>query len=131
VRLTSIIIAISLVSNIALADCISAISLNVGDKVTDCPRIGLSHDADLQIRKDLVEGDYNKKIVITQKSIIDLQNEQIDYMQQQSSLWKTDALRERAAYDSERSRNNVNFWIGLGVGILTVVVAGYAIGQVK
>lgn len=54
----------------ALADCPNAVALNVGDKVTDCPRIGLSLDYDRQVRKDLVDRDYNKQIVDQQKKLL-------------------------------------------------------------
>jgi hypothetical protein len=142
-RLISTTIALSLtVSSIASASgtipfivkvdtsCPPAVRLNVGDKVTDCPRIGLSDEADLENRKQLVEGDFNIKIIDEQKKMLDLKDLQISYIQKQDDLWKADALREREAYDKERSRSNTSFWVGFGVGLLTVVVTGYALGQV-
>lgn len=127
--LLSITTALSLSSSPALA-CSPAVKLFVGDKVTDCPRIGLSEEADLANRKQLIEGDYNLKILSEQKQMLDLKDKQISYIQKQDDLWKADAERERAAYDAERGRAKTEFWIGLGVGILTVVVAGYAVHQV-
>lgn len=109
--------------------CVPAVRLKVGDKVTDCDRIGLSEQADLETRKQLVEGDYNKKILDEQQKIIDLKDLQIKYTTEQKDLWQSDAMRERAAYDAERSRTNMNFWIGLGAGILLTVAAGWAVGQ--
>lgn len=101
----------------------------MGDTVRDCPRIGLSEEADLEIRKQLIEGDYNKKILAEQERVISLKDLQIKYTTEQKDLWKSDALREREAYDKERRRTSANFWIGLGAGILLTVAAGWAVGQ--
>jgi hypothetical protein len=120
-----------MMSNFAFADCKPAVRLNVGDKVTDCPRIGLSEDADKQIRIDLIEGDFNKKIVEEQKRQIDLKDLMITDLRTQKDLWRDDAMREREYADSQRAKSDRNFWIGFGIGILSVVAAGYAIGQVS
>lgn len=113
----------------ALADCPNAVALNVGDKVTDCPRIGLSLDYDRQVRKDLVDGDYNKQIVDQQKKIIDLKDLQIKQMSDQAELWRTEALREREVLNRERDKTNWGLWGGLIGGIALTVMAGWAIGQ--
>lgn len=113
----------------SFADCQNAISLNVGDKVTDCPRIGLSLDYDRQIRKELIEGDYNRQIVDQQKRIIDLKDLQIKQTTDQADLWKTEALREREALDKERNKTNWGFWGGLIGGVALTVLAGWAVGQ--
>lgn len=113
----------------SFADCQNAISLNVGDRVTDCPRIGLSLDYDKQVRKDLIEGDYNKQVVDQQQRIIELKDLQIKQTSEQADLWKTEALREREALDKERNRTNWGFWGGLIGGVALTVLAGWAVGQ--
>lgn len=113
----------------SFADCQNAISLNVGDKVTDCPRIGLSLDYDRQIRKELIEGDYNRQIVDQQKRIIDLKDLQIKQTTDQADLWKSEALREREALDKERNKTNWGFWGGLIGGVALTVLSAWAVGQ--
>jgi len=130
-RLISTIIVTSLISNsVFAAECPNAVYLKVGDTVKDCPRIGLSESYDLEVRKELIEGDYNKKLLTEKDRLLGFKDLQIQYHAQQTDLWRADALRERDAYDKERSRTNTTFWVGLGVGILTVLVAGYAMGQI-
>lgn len=114
---------------LSFADCPNAVNLNVGDKVTDCPRIGLSVEYDKQIRKDLIEGDYNKQIVDQQKKIIDLKDLQVRQTSEQADLWKSEALREREALDKERNKTNWGFWGGLIGGVALTVLAGWAVGQ--
>lgn len=113
----------------AIANCPNAISLNVGDKVTDCPRIGLSVEYDKQVRKELVEGEYNKQIVDQQKRIIELKDLQIKQTTEQSDLWRSEALREREALDKERNKTNWGLWGGILGGIALTVLAGWAVGQ--
>ena len=113
----------------SFAECQNAISLNVGDRVSDCPRIGLSLDYDRQIRKDLIEGDFNKQIVDQQKRIIELKDLQIKQTSEQADVWKTEALREREALDKERNKTNWGFWGGLIGGVALTVLAGWAVGQ--
>ena len=130
-RLTSTIIAISLtISSIAQAeDCKPSVLLKIGDKITDCDRVGLSLDTDLKVRKELVEGDFNKKILEEQKKVIDLKDLTIKYTSDQKDLWKMEADRSHDLYLRERDRNDKYFWIGIAAGILLTVGAGYAIGQ--
>lgn len=113
----------------SLADCPNAISLGVGEKVTDCPRIGLSLEYDKQVRKDLIEGDFNKKIVEEQKKLIDMKDLQMKYTIEDRDLWKAEAIREREALDKERNKTNWGLWGGLIGGIALTVLAGWAVGQ--
>lgn len=113
----------------SFAECQNAISLNVGERVADCPRIGLSLEYDKQIRKELIEGDYNKQIIDQQKRIIDLKDLQIKQTSEQADLWRSEALREREALDKERNKTNWGFWGGLIGGVALTVLAGWAVGQ--
>lgn len=130
-KIVALVLAVSILftSVPSFADCQPAVSLNVGDKITDCPRIGLSLDYDKQLRKDLIEGDYNKQIVEEQKKIISLKDLQIKQTTEQSDLWKQEALRERDALDKERNKTNWGFWGGLIGGVALTVLAGWAVGQ--
>lgn len=105
--------------------------LNVGDKVTDCPRIGLSEQADLENRQQLIEGDYNKKIIEQQQKQIDLKDLMITDQKARGDLWQDEAQRERDYADKMKANGDQKFWLGLGVGLLTVLVTGYALGQVN
>ena len=128
--LVSIIIASLLSGQLALADCPNAVTLHVGDKVADCDRIGLSIAFEKGMRKDLIESDFNKKIVEEQAKIIDLKDLSIKQSNEQSTLWKEEATRERDAYDKERSRTNTSFWFGMGLGILVILGGAYAVKSV-
>jgi hypothetical protein len=113
----------------SLAVCDNAVTLRKGDTVKDCDRIGYSLEYDKTVRADLVEGDYNKKIVEEQKKLIELKDLSISLNQKQSELWKEEAMREREAYDKERNKGNKSLWLGIALGVLLTVGAGYAIGQ--
>lgn len=130
-QFTSVFVGITVLANSALADCPNAVSLNVGDKVVDCPRIGLSLEYDKQIRKELIEGDYNKEIINQQNRIIELKDLQIKQTTEQADLWKSEAQRERDALDKEKNKTNWGVWGGLMGGVALTVLAGWALGQVS
>lgn len=123
-------VVLSLTATNSLADCPPAVRLKVGATVTDCDRVGLSDAADLQVRKDLVEGDFNKKIISEQKRQIELKDLLIVDITAQKTLWQTDALRERKYADSQRDNASRNLWLGIGVGIGLTVLSAWAMGQV-
>lgn len=118
---------VSLLSTSSFADCPNAVNLKVGDKVTDCDRVGLSTQFEKGLRKDLIESDYNKKIIDEQAKIITLKDLSIKQSNDQATLWKDESTRERDAYDRERSRTTTSFWMGLGVGILVIIGGAYAL----
>ena len=133
-QLVSIIIVLSLISNIAfaadLSSCPNAVSLHVGDTVKDCSRIGLSVDYEKTVRKQLVESDFDKKIIDEQAKIITLKDLSITNLNDQSKLWKDEAQREREQVDKERARTSTSFWVGLGVGIATILAGAWTVKQV-
>jgi hypothetical protein len=128
--LVSTIIVSQISSILAFADCPNAVVLHVGDKVTDCDRVGLSTGYEKSVRKDLIETDFNKKIIDEQTKIIDLKDLSIKQSNDQAMLWKTESDREREAYDKERARTNTSFWVGMGVGILVILGGAYAVKSV-
>jgi hypothetical protein len=129
-NLFKLIVSLALIPNLAFGDCPNAIRLNPGDKVTDCERICLSVAYDLQVRKDLVEGEYNVKIIDEQKKVITAKDLVIKDTEGQRDLFKAESIRQQERYESERSKSSWNFWVGLGVGIVTVAISAYVIKQV-
>lgn len=133
-QLTSTMIVLSLISNITfaadLSSCPNAVSLHVGDTVKDCPRVGLSVDYEKTVRKQLVESDFDKKIIDEQAKILTLKDLSITNLNDQSKLWKDEAQRDREQVDKERARTSTSFWVGLGVGIATVLASAWAVKQV-
>ena len=127
--LVSLLLCLSFLTN-AFAECENATTLRKGDVVKDCDRIGYSMEYDKTVRSDLVEGDYNKKIVEEQKKIITLKDLSIDLNQKQGTLWREEAIRTRKELDAEKNKGDKSLWIGITMGILICVAAGYAIGQV-
>lgn len=128
--LVSTLLCLSLLTN-AFAECDNAVILKKGDIVKDCDRVGLSMEYNDQVMKDIVEGEYAGKIVEEQKKIITLKDLSIDLNQKQGTLWKEEAIRTRKELDDEKNRGDKSLWIGITMGILICVAAGYAIGQVS
>jgi hypothetical protein len=96
----------------------------VGDTVKDCDRIGLSIPYDESVRKDLVELEFNRKIIGEQKRLIDLKDLAIQTSQEQSNLWKEEAI-------SQRKSSSTNFYLGVAGGIVIVLASAWALGQVS
>jgi hypothetical protein len=109
--------------------CENAVNLNKGDTVKDCDRVGLSVEYNKKVMKDLVEGDYNKKIIEEQRKIIELKDLSMELSRKQSDMWKEESYRNRSSLDHERGKVSKSLWIGVSLGILMTVAAGYAIGQ--
>lgn len=131
IRLLSIMSATSVVtSNFAYADCPPAVRLRVGDKVTDCERIGLSDEADLKVKKDLIEGDFNKKIIDEQKRQLELKDLVITDYSKRSDLWEQEAMRAREVADKAQNRSENNFWLGILAGVALTLGAAWGYGQV-
>lgn len=130
-KIISLALLLSIFSNLAMADCPPSVLLKQGDRVTDCARVGLSLEYDEQVRKDLIEGDYNKHIAVEQQKIIELKDLQIRQISENADLWKQEAKQEREALDKERNKTNWGFWGGLIGGVALTVLAGWAVGQVS
>jgi len=82
------------------------------------------------MNKDLVTGDFDKQIADEQKRVIELKDLRIAESDKQGSLWKTEADRERDAYDKERNHGDTKFWIGIGLGAFTILAGAWAVKQV-
>lgn len=130
IQACSLMIVTSLISNLAFADCQPAVNLNVGDKITDCVRVGVRPDVLTDMNKQLIENDFNKKILEEQKQLITLKDLRIKQSDDQASLWQSDSKRERENYDKERNRSSTSFWVGLGAGILITLGTAFAVRQV-
>jgi hypothetical protein len=128
-KIISIILILSL-NIVAFADCPDAVKLNVGDKVTDCERIGLSGPAEKKIREDLIGSDYNAKKLEEQKKILDLKDQVIADSDKQVVIWKQEVDRERLALDVERARTKWEFWGGIILGIGFTALGAWSVGQV-
>lgn len=126
------IVAISLTaSNLAYADCPPALNLKIGTVVTDCDRIGLNLDTDAKIKKDLIESDYNKKIVEEQQKIIDLKDLSLKTSIERSQIWEIEAKRMETKYNDSQKSIGYPFYAGLAAGVVLMLASGYALGQVS
>ena len=122
-----------LTSNIALAGtskCPNAVLLKVGDTVTDCDRIGLNLEFEKTVREQVIQNDYNLKIIDEQKKVIDLKDLTIKTSQEQAQLWKEEADRSRKYADEANQNRSKDFLFGLIGGIVLTALAGWTIGQV-
>lgn len=131
IALTFIIVVSLLCPRYALGDCPNAISLKVGDKVTDCDRIGLSVPYDLKVRQSLIEGDYNLKIIAEKDRLITAKDLALKDADEQKVLYRDEATRARKDADDARASANTRFWIGVVVGFLAILGGAWAIGRVK
>lgn len=120
-----------LTSNLALAkDCPNAVLLRVGDKVTDCDRIGLNLQFDKQIRQEIIEAEFNDKIIQEQKKMLDLKDLTISTTREQADLWKAEAERLRKKNDEQKWIDTPNFLLGFLSGVAIMALAGWTVGQV-
>lgn len=110
--------------------CPNAVLLKVGDTVTDCDRIGLNLEFEKTVRQQVIQNDYNLKIMEEQKKIIDLKDLTIKTSQDQGQLWKEEAERSRKYADEANQSRSKDFFLGLASGILLTALAGWALGQV-
>lgn len=125
------ILIVATTSQALAVECPNATYLKIGDVVKDCDRIGLSKEYDLGLRKELIESDYNKQVIVEQKKLLDLKDISISVYEQKSDLWKSEAERERTQLDKERDRNGKYFWLGILSGIGLTLGAAWAVGQVS
>lgn len=123
-------VTLTLNSGLLYADCPSSVNLAIGDKVTDCPRVGLSEATAKKIQLELISADYSAKELYATKDLLTLKDLMIANQIQQTELYKADSMRERAAYDKAQSRTSTSFWVGIGVGVLTVLAGAYAVKSV-
>jgi len=132
-QLISGILALALgISNAAQAasKCPNAVLLKVGDRVSDCDRIGLSIEFEKTVREQVIQNDYNLRIIDEQKKIIDLKDLTINTSQEQARLWKEEAERSRKKYDEANEARSKDFLYGLIGGIILTALAGWTVGQV-
>ena len=111
------------------AECPPAVTLNVGDKVTDCRRVGVAKDVMDKIDQDLAASQVNAQIAGQQSKLIELKDLQLSDADKDRDLWKAEADRERQTYDKERSRTDWMLWGGILAGIALTIGAGWAVGQ--
>jgi hypothetical protein len=114
----------------AAEKCPSAVLLRVGDRVSDCERIGLNLQFEKTVREQVIQNDYNLKIIEEQKKIIDLKDLTIRSSQEQAQLWKEEAERARKKYDEASQTRSKDFLYGLIGGVILTALAGWTVGQV-
>jgi len=110
--------------------CSNSLFLKVGDTVTDCDRIGFSLEFEKTVRQQIIENDYNLKIIEEQKNIILLKELTISASQEQAKIWKEESDRMRKKYDDVHDARSKDFFYGFIGGILLTAVAAWSIGQV-
>ena len=115
----------------AFSQCDNAVMLKKGDVVKDCDRVGYSLEYDKSVREDLVKGEYDSKIVEEQAKVITWKDLSAKTSEEQATLWKAEAIRERNLLDAEKNKGDKSLWLGIAMGILLTVGAGYAVGQVS
>jgi len=110
--------------------CPNAVLIRVGEKVTDCDRIGLNLEFERSVREQVIQNDFNLKIIEEQKKIIDFKDLTIKTSQDQALLWKEEAERARQKYDEANQARSKDFLYGVIGGIVLTALAGWTIGQV-
>lgn len=125
-RLISLIIISSLISNIALGGCPNAVTLHVGDTVKDCDRVGLSTARANEVEKTIKQGEINLQIIQTQNDLIKMKDDKAAEAMKAASLYKDDDQRERGEVDRLRSEGTTKILIGIGLGFLGAWVAAEA-----
>jgi hypothetical protein len=129
--ISGILVLSLLASNQAWAKgCPNAVLLRVGEKVTDCDRIGLNLEFDKQVREQIVQYEFNLKIIEEQKKMLDLKDLTISTTREQAELWKIEAERLRKKDDEKRWLNTPDFIIGFLSGMAVMALAGWTVGQV-
>jgi hypothetical protein len=123
-------LALLLIPQVAFAGCLNAIRLEVGDKVTDCPRIGLSIEYDEKVRQDLIKGEFNAKIVDHYEGLLKVKDQVIESKDKQITIYRAEVDRSHEALDKERSRSKVDFWIGLGTGAAVILLGAIVVQKV-
>lgn len=126
----SLFLVICLTGQSFAAECPNAIDLSKGATVTDCDRVGLSKEYAAQVRKELIEGDYNRQIVEEQKRLINIKDLALKSSGEQVDLWRSEAGRSREQLDRERSRGNLPIFIGFLSGVAMVLASAWAVKQV-
>lgn len=116
-------------NNIYGADCLISVDLKVGDTVKDCDRVGIEKEHAKDIEKDLIAADFNKKIAEDEKQLNVTKDARIKESQDQAALWKAEDERTRKELLEEQNRGKTDFWIGLGVGMLTILAGALAIKE--
>jgi hypothetical protein len=111
--------------------CPNAVRLKVGDKVTDCERIGLSLTEDLTVRTNLEQGKINSQIIDTQADLIKQRATQLDDSQKETALYKDDSKKAWGEVDRLRSEGDTRLIIGIAAGVLATFLSARAWGWVK
>lgn len=106
-------------------ECPNAVRLKVGDVVRDCERIGLSVPEELEVRKTLKAAETDREYIEGQAKLLTLKDLTISTLKEESTLYKADSVRERTDSDRLREQGQTKFLIGVGVGVLTMLVAAW------
>lgn len=112
------------------AECPNAVYLPQGSTVEDCDRMGLSIPYNDRVRKELIENEYNKKIVIEQKKMITLKDLMVTEVKGQNDVLKTEDTRLRKDNDDLRRGSDWKLWVGVGIGIVATVLGAWGLGQI-
>ena len=130
-RLISLIIVTTLITNnLAFCEetkCPNSVVLKKGDTVKDCDRVGLEKEYAKQVEEDLIIADFNKKIAEDEKKLNETKDTRIKESEEQAEMWKAEDERTRAKLLEEQNRGKTDFWIGLTVGMLTILAGALAI----
>lgn len=110
--------------------CPNAVSLRVGDKVSDCDRVGLRTDYAKRLKVELIEGEFNKKIIAEQGKIIELKDLAIKNANAQAESFKLEAERERKNSQNDRLSARLNLWVGIAAGAFSILAGAWAIEKV-
>lgn len=126
-----ILLIITITVSPIFAQCPNSVRLKKGDKVSDCERIGYSLEYDKRVREELIEGDYNKKIIVEERKLNLRMKDLIKLEKDENLVLRTEVKRVRTDSDKKSSGSNTSFFLGVGFTLLAVGVVGYALGQVK
>jgi len=120
------------------ADCEKAVTFLNEGQVSPCTGYLFSPEKELEIR---IKNEEHKLLLEQTKAYIqtiDVYKKQVEITekiaekeQQKSELWRTRAEDITLKYTKQQQMRSWKDWIYFGVGIVTTVVAGWSLGQVK
>lgn len=112
------------ISGNAFAECNLATDVvGKGDKVEytlDCHKL---------VGKTFMDNEDRKKKISLQEEMIAYQKEQLAITAERADVWKQTSLSMQKDVDSIRTASEYKGYIAFGAGILTTVLAGYALKQ--
>jgi len=109
---------------LAWGDCPNAIRLKVGDRVSDCDRIGYSEAYDQRVVKELKDYKLLQEIDLQKDSLIKNQDLRIKTQSEMIQTWAEDSQYFRTAYKEERDAGNLKLYLGVFMGVL---LSGFAV----